>query len=80
MFFFAIAKNSNWEILTKNLVTFKGLDGVKLYFWGSLKNLIFLGEGEGYQYIGGLPKKRAWIVCRFNEGVGMKEWGSVFEK
>ena len=29
MFFFVIAKNSNWEILTKNLVTFKGLDGVK---------------------------------------------------
>ena len=22
MFFFAITKNSNWEILTKNLVTF----------------------------------------------------------
>ena len=24
-----ITKNSNWEILTKNLVTFKGYNGVK---------------------------------------------------
>ena len=29
MFFFAITKNLNWEILTKNLVTFKRWDGVK---------------------------------------------------
>ena len=29
MFFFVITKNINWEILTKNLVTFKRWDGFK---------------------------------------------------
>ena len=29
MFFSVITKNLNWEILTKNLVTFKKQDGVK---------------------------------------------------
>ena len=29
MFFSVISKNLNWEILTKNLVTFKRRDGVK---------------------------------------------------
>ena len=29
MFFSVITKNLNWEILTKNLVTFKMQDGVK---------------------------------------------------
>ena len=29
MFFSAIAKNLNWEILTKNLLTFKRWDGFK---------------------------------------------------
>ena len=29
MLFFVITKNINWEILTKNLVTFKRWDGVK---------------------------------------------------
>ena len=29
MFFSVITKNLNWEILTKNLVTFKRLDGVE---------------------------------------------------
>ena len=29
MFFSAITKNLNWDILTKNLVTFKRWDGVK---------------------------------------------------
>ena len=29
MFFSVITKNSNWEILTKNLVTFERWDGVK---------------------------------------------------
>ena len=29
MLFFVITKNSNWKILTKNLVTFKIEDGVK---------------------------------------------------
>ena len=29
MFLSAVTKNLNWEILTKNLVTFKRWDGVK---------------------------------------------------
>ena len=29
MFFSVVTKNSNWEILTKNLVTFQRWDGVK---------------------------------------------------
>ena len=29
MFFFVITENLNWEILSKNLVTFKRGDGVK---------------------------------------------------
>ena len=42
MFFFVITKNLNWEILTKNSVTFKRRDGVK--DGGSLKNPIIKGE------------------------------------
>ena len=45
MFFPVIPKNLNWEILTKNLVTFKRWDGVKdeksKYYGGSLKNPSF---------------------------------------
>ena len=29
MFFSVVTKNLNWEIVTKNLVTFKRWDGVK---------------------------------------------------
>ena len=29
MFFSVITKNSNWEVLTQNLVTFKRQDGIK---------------------------------------------------
>ena len=40
MFFSVINKNFNWEISTKNLVTFKRCDGVKdenfLYYVSSL--------------------------------------------
>ena len=42
MFFSVITKNLNWEILTKNLVTFKRQDEVKDR--GSLKNPIISGE------------------------------------
>ena len=42
MFFSVLTKSLNWEILTKNLVTFKRWDGVKdekfYYYGGSLKN------------------------------------------
>ena len=45
-----MTKNLNWEISTKNVVTFKRWDGFndKKYNGISLKNPIFLGEsGEG---------------------------------
>ena len=42
IFFSVITKNINWEILTKNLVTFKRWDGVK---------------DEKFQYNGGSLKK-----------------------
>ena len=29
MFFYVLIKNLNWEVFTKNLVTFKRWDGVK---------------------------------------------------
>ena len=49
VFFSVITRNLNWEILAKNLVTFKRWDGVKnkkiWYCEGSLKNLIFRGWG-----------------------------------
>ena len=62
MFFSVITKNLNWEILTKNLVTFKRWDGVKdekfEYYGGSLKNPIFRGGvNEKLIYRGELPKK-----------------------
>ena len=41
----SITKNSNWEVLTKNLVTFKRQDGVKdeklQYFGEGLDSLPF---------------------------------------
>ena len=52
MFFSFITKNLKWEMLTKNLVTFKKWHG------GSLKNPIFKGGFKKNQYIEGeLPKK-----------------------
>ena len=58
MFFSITIKNSNWEILTKNLATFKryGFNDEKLkYFWGALKNPILKGGGKltKNQYRGG---------------------------
>ena len=58
MFCSAINKNSNWEISTKNLATFKRSDEVKdkklYYFGGSRKNQIFKGAFMKNQYIGGV--------------------------
>ena len=44
-----ITKNFNWEILTRNLVTFKRYDGVKdkKKVWSLWKNLNFFFEGVG---------------------------------
>ena len=81
MYLSIIAKNLNWEMLTKNLVTFKRQDGVKdekfQYYGNSLKNLIFRGGGGGHKkpiYKGRLPEKGVWTVCKFKgEGYCEKE-------
>ena len=60
MFLSVITTNLNWEILTKNLVTFKRWDGVKdekFSCGGSLKNPIFRGGHEKPNIGGQLPKK-----------------------
>ena len=73
MFFPVITKNLKWEFLTKNLVTFKRWDRVKMKFLG--------GELTKNQYMGGNCLKRgAWTVCRLNGGFGKKEGGDVFER
>ena len=75
MFFSVQTKNVNWEILNKNLVTFKRWDGVKdekfQFYRGSLKNLVFK-EAVCEKPIckGELPKSGAWTICRFKEGGG----------
>ena len=46
MFFSVITKNINWEILTKNLVTFKRWDGVKQFGLGQFADLRGLSEKE----------------------------------
>ena len=53
---------SNWEILTKNLVTFKRKkrmkEDEKLQFWGdALKNLTFRGCSQKTNIERGLPRK-----------------------
>ena len=84
MFFSIITKNLNWEILTKNLVTFQWWDGVKelkfQYYVGSLRNQIFKGGSWKINiWQGGLPKRGgggSWTVCRFKKtwenGVGVE--------
>ena len=81
MFVSVITKNLNWEILTKNLVTFKRWDEKFEYYGGSLKYLIFRGEFTKNQYIGGnyIKREGAWTVWRFRGGGGKKEEGGVFE-
>ena len=73
MFFSLITKNSNWEILTKNLVTFKRQDGIKVF--GVHWKIWYLG-GEGFNEKpisrGDCLKSRAWTRKRgvfFLEGV-----------
>ena len=55
MFFSVITKNLNWEVLTKNLVTFRRWNVVNLEKFQChedlLKNLIFSGGFSKNQYI-----------------------------
>ena len=54
--FSVITKNFNWEILTKNLVTFKSWDRVKdkkFENYGVHWKILFLGGFTRNQYIGG---------------------------
>ena len=70
MFFSVITKNLSWEILIKNLVTFRKWDEVKdekiEYYGDSLKNPIYRGTTS---------KGRAWTVCRFKGGGGLTKKG-----
>ena len=54
MLFSVITKTLNWEILTKNLVTFKRCDRVKdeKYCRGSPKNPVLVAGFTKNQYIG----------------------------
>ena len=52
MFFSVITKNINWEILTKNLVTFKRWEGVKSELWGFIEISNFRGFYEKPIYWG----------------------------
>ena len=87
MFSSVITKNLNWEILTKNLVTFKRWDGVKDekfdYYRGSLKNQIFRGGfvNEKLIYREELPKKGGIgqsSDLSGEEGLGKKRGGWCF--
>ena len=91
MFSSVITKNLNWDILTKNSVTFKRWDEVKDekfdYYSGSLKNPIFReGVNEkpiyrGWGVGGGLLKRGTWAFCRFKgEGLVKKRMGVYLRK
>ena len=58
MLFSTIPKNFNWEILIKNLVTFKRWDGVKdekfQYYGDPLKNPIFRRGSQKTSIQGGI--------------------------
>ena len=71
-----ITKNSNWEILTKNLVRM-GLRMVNFNILEVHWKIWFLGgRFTKNQYIRGWPKKRgSWTVYRYKGGLGKKEGG-----
>ena len=80
MFFSFITKNSNWEILTKHLITFKRQDGGLRtkdlnIFWGLLKNQLLGGGFTKNQH--DCLKKGSWTFCRFKRRV-VKKHGVVF--
>ena len=60
MFFSVLTKNLNWQILTKNLVTFKRVDGIKdeKFNMGDHWKIWFLGRVRKKPiYMGKLLKK-----------------------
>ena len=83
IFFSVLTKNLNWELLTKNLVTFKPWDGVKdgkfKYYGGSLKNLIFKGEGSQKTNVGICLKSGNLGQFADLRGAWQKRGGDVFE-
>ena len=63
--FYDITKNPNWEILTKNLVTFKRWDGVKDQYRGGLpKTGGGLGQFANWRGGGGLARKRGVVLLQ----------------
>ena len=87
MFFPVTTKNSNWEILTKNLVTSKRWDGVKdEKFWRFTEKSYFYGEGGSQKklYRGNSLKRGSWtVLADLRGGGGGGGWqirgGDVFE-
>ena len=78
MFFSIKTKNWNWEILTKNFVTFKRWDGFKgmknFSIMGVHWNIWFLkGVHKKPIYRGGLPKKVGLGKLQIQE----KVWGKI---
>ena len=65
MFFSVITKNINWEILTKNLVTFKRWDGVKQFGLGQFADL----RGHSEKEEGGVFEGRGILIpqCTLRE-------------
>ena len=80
MFLSVTTMNSDWEISTMNLVTFKRQDGVKdkdLWYFGGF-NPIFRAGSRKTNMKGGLAKKEGWTVCWW-VGLARKK-GVVFEE
>ena len=78
MFISVITKNLNWEILTKDFITFLK-DGIEL----RMKSFIIVGVYSQIQFLGreftktnisgGLPKGwGSWTVCRFKRRLRKK--------
>ena len=84
MFFSVITKNLIWEVLTKNFVTFKRWDGLRMKnfnIMGVRWKIRFLRGFTKKQYIGGLPKK-AGGLGQFVDLIGSlakKKESSAFE-
>ena len=83
MFFSAITKNLNWEILSKNLVTFKRWDENKDENFNIMEvhwKVWLLGGFTKKQYIRGDCLNRGWLG-QFTDLIGSlgKKEGGVFE-